>query len=85
MSINLHSNVVVTDTEYGSVLLSERDGAYWNLNPTGALVLRVLLAGDTLDDAARALAEEYRLDPRVAASDVADLVAALTKAGLITS
>ncbi len=85
MSISLQSNVVITDTEYGSVLLDERAGAYWNLNPTGALVLRALLAGGTPDNAARELAEEYQLDLPAAATDVAELVAALRTAGLIRS
>jgi hypothetical protein len=85
MSIKLQADVVVTDTEYGSVLLDERGGAYWNLNPTGALVLRALLAPGTEHDAAQTLAEEYRLDPRAAATDVAELVTGLRTAGLITS
>ncbi|MDX6721454.1 MAG: hypothetical protein QOJ63_3708 [Solirubrobacteraceae bacterium] len=85
MSIRLQADVVVTDTEYGSVLLDERGGSYWNLNPTGALVLRALLAGETADDAARQLADEYRLDLRTATADVAELVDALSAAGLIRS
>ncbi|HEX8156747.1 MAG TPA: lasso peptide biosynthesis PqqD family chaperone [Solirubrobacteraceae bacterium] len=85
MSIRLQTNIVVTDTEYGSVLLDERGGSYWNLNPTGALVLRALLGGQTQEQAARALADEYRLDQRDAATDVAELISALSTAGLITS
>jgi hypothetical protein len=83
MNIKLQASVAVTETEYGSVLLDERGGAYWNVNPTGALVLQALLAGGTPDDAARALADEYQLDRQAAAADVAELVDALRTAGLI--
>ncbi|MFI1015791.1 PqqD family peptide modification chaperone [Streptomyces sp. NPDC020965] len=37
------------------VLLDERSGRDWQLNPTGALILRTLLDGNTADDVVRRL------------------------------
>ncbi|MFC0114005.1 lasso peptide biosynthesis PqqD family chaperone [Kibdelosporangium aridum] len=61
--LELREDVSLTDTDYGTVLLDERSGEYWMLNPTAALVLRTLLAGGTSEDAANQLATEFDVDP----------------------
>jgi hypothetical protein len=82
MTLKLRDRVSVADTEYGIVLLDEDSGEYWNLNPTGAVVVRTLLEGGSAADAAQQLAEEYAIDPDTARRDVHDLVAGLRSAGL---
>jgi hypothetical protein len=83
MTARLHDRVSVTSTEYGLVLLDEDAGEYWNLNASGALVVRAVLAGATADEAARALAEEHPVDLQTARTDVHELLSQLRDAGLI--
>lgn len=83
MSVKLCDNLTVTDTEYGIVLLDETRGEYWNLNPTGALILRAVLAGGTPEEAARALVKEFDVGFEAARTDVGELLGHLKSAGLL--
>ncbi len=83
MTVKLRAGVFLAEVEYGSALLDEKRGEYWNLNPTGALILQTLLAGGTTDEAARALAEEFAVDLGSAVRDVGELVDELCSAGLV--
>ena len=83
MMLKLRDGVSAADTDYGIALLDEDSGEYWNLNPTGALVLRTLLEGGTSADAAQALAENYDVDADTASRDVQDLLGGLHSAGLV--
>jgi hypothetical protein len=84
MSMTLRRGVSTADTDYGTTLLDEHSGEYFTLNPSAALVLRTLLDGGTPDTAAQALTEQYAVDPETADRDIADLVAELRSAGLVT-
>jgi hypothetical protein len=75
--------VSTADTDYGVVLLDEDSGEYWNLNPTGALVVRTLLDGGSTGDAEQCLIEQYAVDPGTARKDVQDLLNGLRSADLI--
>lgn len=79
----LRDGVSTADVDYGVALLDEHGGQYWNLNPTGALVLQVLLAGGSADEAAQALIEQYGVDLETANRDVQELVHDLRSAGLL--
>jgi hypothetical protein len=81
--LKLRDGVSAADTDYGIALLDEDSGEYWNLNPTGALVLRTLLAGGTSTDAAQTLVERYDVDVDSASRDVRDLLGGLHSAGLV--
>ena len=83
MALKLCNGVSITEVDYGTVLLDEEYGQYWNLNPTGALILQTLLGGGTVDQAARALVEQYAVEVDTASSDVQQLVEELCSAGLI--
>ncbi|MBX6391249.1 MAG: lasso peptide biosynthesis PqqD family chaperone [Frankia sp.] len=82
--LTLRRAVVSTETDYGAALLDERSGRYWALNPTGALVLRELLAGAGPDGAAQALVQEYDVSLTDARADVDRLVTELIDADLLT-
>ena len=82
MTLKLRAGISTADVEYGTALLDEDRGEYWNLNPTGALVLERMLAGATREEAAHALAEEYGVDLDVATADVRELLEGLQSAGL---
>jgi hypothetical protein len=84
MGLQLRADVSTADTEYGTVLLDERTGRYWQLNPTGVLVVRTLLAGGTATQAITALTEEFDVDKPQATHDVTALVEQLQSAGLVT-
>ncbi|MFT2016748.1 lasso peptide biosynthesis PqqD family chaperone [Streptomyces sp. 796.1] len=75
-------DVSLAETEYGTVLLDERAGTYWELNPTGALVVKSLVAGGDEADAVAAVTAEFDIDPDRAEQDVAALVQELRASGL---
>jgi PqqD family protein of HPr-rel-A system len=83
MMVKLRDGVSTADTEYGVVLLDEDSGEYWNLNPTGVLVLRTLLDGGSTAQAVHHLTEQYAVDPESARQDVDDLLGGLRSAGLV--
>jgi len=83
MALKLRPGVFDTETEYGIVLLDGDSGEYYDLNPTGALVLRTLLAGATAGQAAQALTEEYAVGLEDATQDVRELLAHLRTAQLV--
>jgi hypothetical protein len=83
MTLTLRERVSAADTEYGIVLLDEDSGEFWNLNPTGALVLRTLLDGGSVADAVHHLTEQFAVEPEAAQQDVDDLVGGLRTAGLV--
>ncbi|GCE01078.1 lasso peptide biosynthesis PqqD family chaperone [Embleya hyalina] len=79
MTFALKPDVSLTPTEHGTVLLDERRGRYFQLNPTGTLVLRTLLDGATAHQAAELLSERYGITREQAATDVAALLENLRK------
>jgi hypothetical protein len=83
MSLRLRPDLTTADTEYGTVLLDERDGRYWQLNPSAALVVRTLTQGGDRTDAAAALVDQFDVDRDRALSDVRCLLDELTSAGLL--
>ncbi|MGA5566669.1 lasso peptide biosynthesis PqqD family chaperone [Streptomyces platensis] len=82
MALRFGADVSTAETDYGTVLLDERSGSYWELNPTGTLVVSTLMAGGDEAAAAGALVAEFDVDPARADEDVAHLVAELRASGL---
>ncbi|OLZ71620.1 hypothetical protein AV521_11925 [Streptomyces sp. IMTB 2501] len=82
MPLRFGDNVSTAQTDYGTVLLDERGGAYWELNPTATLVVRTLLDGGEESDAAAALVREFDIDEAQALRDVEALVEQLRDSGL---
>ena len=83
MTLKLRDGVSAAETDYGITLLDGDSGQYWNLNPTGVLVLRTLLEGGTPAQAVQELAAQYAVDAETASRDVEDLVGGLHSAGLV--
>jgi hypothetical protein len=84
MTLSLHRHVSRADTDDGMVLLDERTGRYWNLNPTAGRVVRALLNGATPEDAAAELAGRYPdVSAEQARADVEALLQSLTEARLV--
>ncbi|WP_333738747.1 lasso peptide biosynthesis PqqD family chaperone [Streptomyces sp. IBSBF 2806] len=82
MSLRFGDDVSTAETDYGTVLLDERAGAYWELNPTATLVVRTLLDGGEESDAAAALVRKFDIDEEQALRDVEALVGQLRGSGL---
>jgi DNA-binding transcriptional ArsR family regulator len=83
MTFKLRDGVSSADTDYGAVLLDEDSGRYWNLNPTAARILRLLLDGGTPDQAVQELTERYSVDAGTAGRDLRELLDGLRSAGLV--
>lgn len=83
MSLNLHQDVSMAETADGAVLLHQRTGRYWQLNPTGVFVLKTLLDGRTDEQTADELAARHQLDSDAARRDVSKVVAQLRAAHLL--
>jgi Coenzyme PQQ synthesis protein D (PqqD) len=83
MTLKLRDGVSTAETDYGTTLLDEDSGQYWNLNPTGVLVLSTLLEGGTPAQAVQELTAQYAVDAETATRDVEDLVGGLHSAGLV--
>jgi hypothetical protein len=85
MPLQLRPDIATTSTEDGLVLLDERTGRYWQLNPTGAHVLHALLAGRHPDRIATDLATRYHIDPQQTQRDVTALTDHLHITNLVTT
>ncbi|MEV5318188.1 lasso peptide biosynthesis PqqD family chaperone [Streptomyces sp. NPDC052687] len=83
MTLRFHQDVSTAETRYGTVLLDQRSGEYWELNPTGALVVRTLMDDGDETAAVTALVERFDIDRDRAEQDVAALVRELRDAGLV--
>lgn len=82
MPLRFGDNVSTAETDYGTVLLDEQAGTYWELNPTATVVVRTLLDGGEEADAAAALVQEFDIDQAQALQDVETLVRELRDSGL---
>ncbi|MET9955899.1 lasso peptide biosynthesis PqqD family chaperone [Streptomyces sp. NPDC006339] len=82
MALKFGADVSTAQTDYGTVLLDQRAGEYWELNPTGTLVVKTLMAGGDEADAVAALVEEFDIDLDQASRDVDTLVRQLRTSGL---
>lgn len=83
MTLKLRDDVFLAETEYGIALLNESSGQYWNLNPTGALILQTLLGGGSPAHAAEELTRQYEVDIDSAGQNVQELVGTLLSVGLV--
>ncbi|WP_069813828.1 lasso peptide biosynthesis PqqD family chaperone [Streptomyces sp. TP-A0874] len=83
MKLRNHKDLAVTDTEYGAVLLDAKSGQYWQLNPTAALVVRVLLDGGDEPEAVRRVTEHFEVDVERASVDVHALIESMREAGVV--
>jgi hypothetical protein len=74
--------VIVTDLGNELILLDPRNGEMFSLNSTGRCVWFALPADSVMDVATR-VAAEFDVKPEAACGDVALLMVALKRAGLI--
>ncbi|KLJ03155.1 lasso peptide biosynthesis PqqD family chaperone [Streptomyces albidoflavus] len=85
MTDKLAPHVSATDTGTGMVLLDERSGRYWQLNGTGADVVRLLGEGKPPQEIVSAFKERFPDHGDAVAADVDRLLRSLREAGLVRS
>ncbi|MER5561241.1 lasso peptide biosynthesis PqqD family chaperone [Streptomyces sp. NPDC002506] len=83
MPLRLRDDVTLVATEYGAVLLDERVGRYFQLNPTGRVAAEHLLAESDTEDVVAAITAEYDVTEERARQDLLSLVEQLRQAGLV--
>ncbi|MBV9313493.1 MAG: lasso peptide biosynthesis PqqD family chaperone [Pseudonocardia sp.] len=83
MTLHLAAHTVATDTDDGAVLLSLRNGHYWQLNLTGAYALQRLLAGCPMDQVAEEFAAQYDIALAQARDDITAMTEQLQASGLV--
>ncbi|WP_151485132.1 lasso peptide biosynthesis PqqD family chaperone [Streptomyces albicerus] len=79
----LRADVSACAADDGMVLLDERDGLYWQLNSTGAIVVQSLLDGATPEQIAERLAATRPVTRERATADVTALVSHLVRERLV--
>ncbi|MFI1223228.1 MULTISPECIES: lasso peptide biosynthesis PqqD family chaperone [unclassified Streptomyces] len=81
--MKLRKGIAVTTTEYGGVLLDEKDGSYWQLNDTSIIVVDTLAAGHTAELAVERILATFDVGRAEAESDVAELTRQLVEARIL--
>jgi coenzyme PQQ synthesis protein D (PqqD) len=81
--MRLRRDIAVSETADGLLLRDERKGRDWQLNATGAFVLRALLAGRAGEQVTQSLARRRHIDPGEARRDVTALTDYLHAARLV--
>lgn len=82
MRLKLRQGVVMQRLGAEAILLDTQSAAYFELNATGVVLLERLLAGDSLQAAARALSAQFEVEASTAERDGLRLLSALHHAGL---
>lgn len=77
--------VAVSDLGDEVVLMDLASSAYLGFRDTGAVLLRLLIAGATAPELEQALLAEYDVDAATAAEDVRDFVRDLTDRSLLVT
>jgi hypothetical protein len=86
MKLRNHDHLTVTEDDNGTaVLVDTRSGRRWKLDASGAIVVRALLDGGELDDAARRLTESLRVTFERATADATALIETMRSAGAETT
>lgn len=76
---------VSCELEGEAVILHLAEGVYYGLDPVGALVWRLVDAGErTVAELADAVAAEYAVDRGTAEADLAELLGDLAARGLVS-
>jgi coenzyme PQQ synthesis protein D (PqqD) len=78
--VELRQGVSFTQTRYGGVLLDEKEGVFWRLNPTAAAVVSAITSGVA---PVTAVAAAFDVTKDDAAADIDELIAELRSGGLL--
>ncbi|MFI9452453.1 lasso peptide biosynthesis PqqD family chaperone [Amycolatopsis sp. NPDC052450] len=82
MTLHLHPRVAVTTTDTGMVLLDQNSGRYWELNPTAATVIQVMMDGGVPEQAVQNLVRRTSVTAERASRDVTTFLDTLRSRGL---
>ena len=83
-SFVVHKSAIFAETSYGAVILDDRTGDYWQLNPTSALIFTALRDGEDLGAIAERVVEMFgEVDLDTAVEDLTVFVNELRAAGIV--
>lgn len=85
MSLRMRADVALCETEDALVLLDERTGRYFQVNRTGAMILKELMAGSSVERVAANLARTYPVTLEEASDDVKRFLDQLAEEALVVS
>lgn len=85
MILRLNDNVSVACTEYGSILLDQASGKYWQLSKTASVVLDAVIQGHNVEQVSDVLIRRFGVDRDVARKDALALLDTLCSTGLMVS
>ncbi|MGW6055066.1 lasso peptide biosynthesis PqqD family chaperone [Streptomyces sp. NPDC055189] len=83
MALRLRPGVSRVTTEYGSVLLDEVDGRYWEANATAAMVLDAIEDSGEIESAVSVIVKTFDTDAETARGDVRLVVEQLRRLGVV--
>ncbi|MFH9072108.1 lasso peptide biosynthesis PqqD family chaperone [Streptomyces alboflavus] len=83
VEMRLREDVSTAITEYGMVLLDERTGRYWQINPVGTVILEHLAHG--VDAVVGSLTSRFDVDSDQARADVDAFLRQLSTNGLVAT
>ncbi len=85
MGLRLDDDVSLACTEYGSILLDQASGEYWQLSMTASVVLDAVIQGHSAEQAGDLLTQRFDVDPTIAHQDALALLDTLRSTGLMVS
>lgn len=83
MNPRVLEHVSMASTEYGTVLLDERSGRYWQLTPSASVVVAQLEEGGGVEAAVAALTRTYQVGEETARRDALALIDRLRSLGVV--
>jgi len=83
MNPRVSGHVSMVSTEYGTVLLDERSGHYWQLTPSASVVMARLAEGGGVEAAVAALTDTYQVGEETARKDTLALIDRLRSLGVV--
>lgn len=81
--MKLRNSVSMTRTDYGAVLLDQKNGSYFQVNEIGADMITALLDTNDPDRAVRALHDRYDVPLDDLRTDLLSYLQQLAQSGLI--
>ncbi len=81
--LRTRDNIFVINEEGYYIAFDPEKGDKWELNDTGALIMRNLVLGASLEEIKDKILEEYDIDPENAEKTLQDFIEFLTKEGIV--
>jgi hypothetical protein len=81
--LKTRENIFLINAEEKYIVFDPEEGDKWELNDTGALIVKNLMKGASLEEIKNKILEEYEIDPKSAEKVLQEYVEQLKKVGVI--